>query len=329
MPARPAISIITPTYNRRLSLSRAVASVQEQTFGDYEHIIVDDGSGDGTERLVRGLGDPRIRYFRFDERRGANAARNVGIEQARAAWVTFLDSDDEYLPHRLATTARLFSLTGPELFISSFETLKRGRPRVAANPEVFLTPRELSEALVLHGIFIAGSSITVRRKALVRAGGFDVNLLRMQDRDVLLRLAGRCGGQLLADVDWIKHPSADSISAAASGYVAALGALFAAHPRLLGQYREVVAYHVARRVFSDLLSLRFQQARSGLAENLASSALRFSWGELVQGYRAGCARRRQFKVELLAREEAPAITLRIEDYVAERRFAAPALRRAA
>lgn len=329
MSARPAISIITPTYNRRQPLARAVCSVQEQTWPDYEHIIVDDGSEDGTDRVVQGFNDARIRYVRFAERRGANSARNAGLNLARGEWVTFLDSDDEFLPHRLETTTRLFSLAGPHLFLSSFQTMKRGRLRVAANPEALLAPHELREALVLHGIFVAGSSITARRRKLVKAGGFDERLWRMQDRDALLRLARSCGGQLLASVDWVKHPSADSISGDAHGYVAALGALFMAHPDLRDAYRDVAAYHVARHVFSKLLRLCLEQARAALAENAACPALRFAWHELVRGYRRGSALRAKFKVELLSRAAPPPVILRLADYAVERRLATPALTRAA
>src|SRR5262245_28152001 len=123
MTTRPSISIITPTFNRRATLERAIRSVQQQTFGDYEHLIVDDCSQDGTDALLKGLDDPRIRRIRFGHWRGANAARNAGIEMARADWLTFLDSDDEFLPHRLAATASAIAdAPPPQLYISSFQT---------------------------------------------------------------------------------------------------------------------------------------------------------------------------------------------------------------
>ena len=75
----PAISIVTPTRNRRAALLRAIESVRRQTLQDYEHIVVDDGSDDRTAEAVATVADKRLRFVRFDERRGANAARNHGI----------------------------------------------------------------------------------------------------------------------------------------------------------------------------------------------------------------------------------------------------------
>lgn len=137
---------------------------------------------------------------------GANAARNVGIALAQAPWLAFLDSDDEYLPHRLEVTWQKIQTARWQLLLSSFLTMKRGRPRPAINPAAELSGPELEEALMAHSIFIAGSSITVSRQTLLRAGGFDPALRRMQDREVLLRLARHCGACLLGEVDWVKHP---------------------------------------------------------------------------------------------------------------------------
>ncbi len=98
----PIISLITPTYNRAGILGRAIASARGQTFADFEHIIVDDGSTDDTKRLVQSIGDPRLRYF-YQPNAGATAARNFGIARARGQWIMYLDSDDELLPECMAT----------------------------------------------------------------------------------------------------------------------------------------------------------------------------------------------------------------------------------
>jgi glycosyltransferase involved in cell wall biosynthesis len=93
----PKVSVITPTKNRLKLLCEAMDSVQAQTFPDWEHIIVDDGSTDGTAEEVqrRAQSDPRIRYFqRNGERSGANPCRNLGIRKSDAEYIVFLDSDD-------------------------------------------------------------------------------------------------------------------------------------------------------------------------------------------------------------------------------------------
>ena len=96
------IAVITPTKNRLKLLGEAMDSVQRQSFRDWEHIIVDDGSDDGTAEDVerRARTDPRLRYIRrTGEKCGANVCRNIGFAESRAEYVAFLDSDDLLEPH--------------------------------------------------------------------------------------------------------------------------------------------------------------------------------------------------------------------------------------
>ena len=97
----PYFSVVIPLYNRRDLIARTIASVQQQTFQDFEVVVVDDGSRDRPEEVIDALGDPRVRLLR-QENRGGCAARNAGIDAARGRYVAFLDSDDSFLPHHLA-----------------------------------------------------------------------------------------------------------------------------------------------------------------------------------------------------------------------------------
>lgn len=118
MADRPYFSIITPTYNREKFLAEMIKSVQAQSFTVYEHIIVDDGSSDGTEELVKSLAqnDTRIVYIK-QENKGRSVARNVGIEAAKGQFICFLDSDDVWLPDHLQVIgARTKTATSPQLY---------------------------------------------------------------------------------------------------------------------------------------------------------------------------------------------------------------------
>ncbi len=95
-------SIIIPTYNRSKTIERAIQSVLDQTFTDWELIVIDDGSTDDTKNIVERFTDPRIQYF-FQENAERSAARNNGIERSKGDWICFLDSDDLYLSHHLQT----------------------------------------------------------------------------------------------------------------------------------------------------------------------------------------------------------------------------------
>ena len=100
--AAPRVSVIVPVFNRAGSIPRALESVAAQTFQDYEIIVVDDGSTDGSADVVERLGLARVRLIRSPQNRGAAAARNIGISAASGQWIAFLDSDDFWAPDKLA-----------------------------------------------------------------------------------------------------------------------------------------------------------------------------------------------------------------------------------
>lgn len=110
------VSVIVPTYNRRETILAAIASVQRQTFPDWELIVVDDGSTDGTADLIQGA-DPRLVLIR-QENQGVNAARNAALLRARGRYIAFLDSDDEWLPHHLELSMAFFRAFPAEDFLS-------------------------------------------------------------------------------------------------------------------------------------------------------------------------------------------------------------------
>jgi glycosyltransferase involved in cell wall biosynthesis len=91
----PTISVIIPTYNRASLLSRSVRSVLQQTYPDWELLVIDDGSTDNTAEFIRSLNDKRIHYY-YKKNGGVSSARNLGLAKAKGEYVAFLDSDDEW-----------------------------------------------------------------------------------------------------------------------------------------------------------------------------------------------------------------------------------------
>ena len=108
--SEPTVSVVVPTYNRAELLPRALDSIIGQTFSDWEIVLVDDGSIDGTSELAatyeRQLGS-LFRFIRQDNQ-GSSAARNLGIDESRGEFVAFLDSDDEFFPTKLERQLELF-----------------------------------------------------------------------------------------------------------------------------------------------------------------------------------------------------------------------------
>lgn len=93
MPDEPFVSVITPTFNRAKTIKKAIESILDQTYENWELLIVDDGSADDTEAAVKSFKDKRIKYF-YKENGGPCTARNFGIAHSGGKWITYLDSDD-------------------------------------------------------------------------------------------------------------------------------------------------------------------------------------------------------------------------------------------
>lgn len=107
--ARPLVSVIIPVFNRAESLAAAITSVQAQTLPDWELIVVDDGSSQKLDGMIRNLNDPRIKLLRHETNRGVSAARNSGLDAAIGKLAAFLDSDDAWAPDKLHTQCRLIA----------------------------------------------------------------------------------------------------------------------------------------------------------------------------------------------------------------------------
>jgi glycosyltransferase involved in cell wall biosynthesis len=189
--AEPAVSIVVPTRNRAPLLERAICSVIAQSRHDWELIVVDDASEDGTRNLVSRFAavDPRIRSILLAEKAGGAATRNHGIDAARADWVAFLDDDDEWLPAKLEEQLR----TAEQMEASAGFVYCPCRYVDDTGREFVLQVREPSDGECWHpllrGNFVSTPTVVVRRELLLRAGGFDVTLPRLHDWDLWLRLA--------------------------------------------------------------------------------------------------------------------------------------------
>jgi len=184
----PQVSVIIPTYNRAGCLREAVDSVLAQKFRGFELIVVDDGSTDETPQLLREYGSS-IRMLR-QENRGVSAARNAGIAASRGELIAFLDSDDAWLPGKLARQVEFFR-QNPEILICQTEELwvKNGR---RVNPGQRHRKRggmifEPSLALCL----VSPSAVMLRRELFEQVGLFDERLPACEDYDLWLRVSCR------------------------------------------------------------------------------------------------------------------------------------------
>ncbi len=181
----PTVSIIIPTYNRKNLLLEALGSVFSQTYRDYEVIVVDDGSTDGTGAALEGLG-ARIHYM-YQENAGEARARNRGLSVARGEIVAFLDSDDVWKPELL--DAELAILGGhSEVALVCARSLTAGEPSEKLISEKEILTGDLFSQLFQTN-FVNNSTVVARRQRLEQAGGFDEGYLTYYDYDLWLKIA--------------------------------------------------------------------------------------------------------------------------------------------
>ncbi len=211
MSAPIAVSVIIPTYNRAALVTEAVASVLAQSWQDFELLVVDDGGSDNTAAALAPYAD-RIRLLRRETRGGVSAARNAGIAAARGEWLAFLDSDDLWLPEKLAR--QMAYLAGhPELALCQTEEtwIRRG---VKVNQP--LTHRKIGGRIFFQSLercLVSPSAVILHRRLLERHGGFDEDLPAAEDYDLWLRLAWRYEVGLLPEPLIIKRGGrADQLS---------------------------------------------------------------------------------------------------------------------
>ncbi|AWK90283.1 glycosyltransferase family 2 protein [Azospirillum thermophilum] len=210
----PLVSIVIPAFNRAHTLRRAIASVLAQEIADWELIVVDDGSSDGSADIPLSYNDPRIRVLRHERNRGAAAARNTGVGAARGRYIAFLDSDDEWLPGKLATQlAAMEKPSGaPQVSCTGFvlhreESGRYSERRPKADGSWFDT--------MLDGCYVSpGSTMMVRRDCFTAVGPLDEGLPRLEDWDWLLRCMERFSFDCLPMLGTVVHVSRRPHSAA-------------------------------------------------------------------------------------------------------------------
>jgi glycosyltransferase involved in cell wall biosynthesis len=202
MSTSPQLSVIIPTYNRATLLPRTIESVLQQTYSDYEIVVVDDGSRDRTEERLAELlkekpaVEERIRYF-FQRNQGKSVALNRGLLEARGEWIAFLDSDDLWLPTKIEEQFRA---------LEEYASLSRAcftNARYINNPSSQGTAferagrrfRDTTGMLTHLGEYVANPfgflipTLVAHSRILKKVGEFDPTLRVMEDIDFIFRLA--------------------------------------------------------------------------------------------------------------------------------------------
>lgn len=193
MPARknikePLFSVIIPTYNRATILQRTIQGVLQQSFVDFELIVIDDGSSDNTGEIVAEISDERVRYVP-QKNKGRSAARNAGAVMANGHYVTFLDSDDEALPEWLNSLALSIQTDAPAMICCGTQIIASNNDK----PIEVVLPRQFSASYADQKVlFYPPGTFTVRRDIFHAVGGYVESLAQGENTELGRRLVSYC-----------------------------------------------------------------------------------------------------------------------------------------
>jgi glycosyltransferase involved in cell wall biosynthesis len=184
------ISVIVPAYNAERTILETITSVLQQTFSDFELIVINDGSTDKTLELLNTVKDSRLKIFSY-ENGGESVARNRGISQATGEFMAFLDADDLWTPDKLELQLAALQ-QNPEVGVAyswAYYIDEKGESLQADQP-IFFEGNVYAELLV-RDFIVSGSNCLIRREAIESVGEFDPALPCAADWDYWLRLAAR------------------------------------------------------------------------------------------------------------------------------------------
>ena len=253
--ANPKVSVVIPSYNRAEDLRRCLRSLVAQSYSNFEVVVCDDGSTDGTGQVAAEfMGALDIRYETAENFGGPARPRNRGIKMARGQYIAFLDSDDWWAPNKLELSVPVLDrgadLVFHDMYIVKSQTQSEFKEKIVSSQP----RRPMFPALLCTGISIPNSSVVVRKELLERVDGIteDRELISVEDYDTWLRLSRITEGFVrIPDALGYYWVGGGNISAASPKQIERVKALFARHIEWLPlEYRSrcegFLAYRIAR-----------------------------------------------------------------------------------
>jgi len=179
------VTIIMPTYNRSRTIDRAMKSILNQTYKNFELIIIDDGSKDNTVEKIKKYDDNRIKLIELETNMGANYARNQGLQKAKGKYITFQDSDDEALKNKISDSIKFLEDNECDIIFCNVSVFNKNKYKSLIKEQI--NDKQIFEKL-LWGNYISLEAIFAK-KYVFDDIKFDDELTRFQDWDLLLRIA--------------------------------------------------------------------------------------------------------------------------------------------
>ncbi len=184
----PTISVLIPCYNAERTIQETISSVLAQTFTDFELLVINDGSTDGTMSVLEQITDDRLKVVSF-ENSGPQKSRNRGIEKARGKYITFIDADDLWTSDKLASQLQALQNTPEAAVAYSWTDFIDENSNFLKHSRHIEMAGDVYEQLLIDDFIASGSNPLIKAEAIRAVGGFDENTLAGQDWDMWLMLA--------------------------------------------------------------------------------------------------------------------------------------------
>lgn len=250
---KPKVSVIIPTYNRAHILGRAIQSVLDQTYQDFEIIVVDDGSTDNTEEVVKNFNDERIVYHLYGKNRGVAAARNIGIKLSKAEYIAFQDSDDVWYPDKLEKTMKnIKEIKNIDFIFSCGKIIKDGEIVGYTGNHSWINKSPKKELIrkLFMGNFIPTQGVVVKKDKIIQVGGFDESFPSASDHELWLRLIPICNFHFIGEPLFDIHFSEKCITSNVKIRLHSQKRLFNKNKAILKKYvKSKIWYYIIKQIF--------------------------------------------------------------------------------
>ena len=185
----PQVSVIMPVYNEEEYVSFALESILNQTFGDFELIIIDGGSTDKSVNKIKSFGDSRVKLIQTDHSSGKAKDLNIGFDRAKGRYIARMDADDIAHPKRLQAQVDFLNTNPDKLVVGSSMYLIDPNNRIISKKDVEKHPKLDTKSILNRGVPAPHPSIMIRRNAIERVGGYRPIFKKAEDLDFWLRLS--------------------------------------------------------------------------------------------------------------------------------------------
>lgn len=262
----PLVSVVIPTYNRAHLLKQSINSVLDQTFKDIEIIVVDDGSADNTEQLIKDYNLSNLSYIKHEVNKGSSAARNSGIKNSKGKFIAFLDSDDIWVKDKLEKQLNTFDNSSADTAV-----VHCGVQYVDFNTQEPLTQwiiREDVNSNIFNNFGCAPGTPTmlIKKDALIDVGFFDETIPSHEETELSMRLAKKYKFALVDEFLVIAAKNHNQITANPSLFIKGKEIIYMKHKKFLTSY---LAYNLCNIIAGDcIINEQYEKASKYLMSAL-------------------------------------------------------------